>query len=235
VNEASTIIQNAAHEDANIIFGAVQDETMGDDVKITVIATGFKQDMPQRRERMLSEAMLPTVRYDVAGLNVPIRPRADVKAEVAPPVEKFVSEPVEAPAPAPVVERAEQPAIVESVRPVEPPTAAPELIPVKASVFDDDFFKTPVPRFGDARVAETPKVEPPVAVVRNVLGVADVQAMEARVTPPTTNFPAEGYAAAVSTELPRSTSFTGKAATEAEPSEPDELDIPAFLRRGNAQ
>jgi cell division protein FtsZ len=35
VNEASTIIQNAAHEDANIIFGAVQDETMGDDVKIT--------------------------------------------------------------------------------------------------------------------------------------------------------------------------------------------------------
>src|SRR6201746_2370528 len=56
VNEASTIIQNAAHEDANIIFGAVLDETMGDDVKLTVIATGFRQDMPQRRERMLSEA-----------------------------------------------------------------------------------------------------------------------------------------------------------------------------------
>ncbi len=43
VNEASTIIQNAAHEDANIIFGAVLDEAMGDEVKITVIATGFKQ------------------------------------------------------------------------------------------------------------------------------------------------------------------------------------------------
>src|SRR6202163_3739529 len=78
VNEASTILQNAAHEDANIIFGAVQDETMGDEVKITVIATGFKQQqMPQRRERMLAEATLPTVRYDVPGLNVPIRPRAD--------------------------------------------------------------------------------------------------------------------------------------------------------------
>ena len=48
VNEASTLIQNAAHEEANIIFGAVLDETMGDDVKITVIATGFRQDMPQR-------------------------------------------------------------------------------------------------------------------------------------------------------------------------------------------
>jgi cell division protein FtsZ len=42
VNEASTIIQSAAHEDANIIFGAVLDEKMKDDVKITVIATGFK-------------------------------------------------------------------------------------------------------------------------------------------------------------------------------------------------
>src|SRR5215469_9433321 len=71
VNEASTIIQNAAHEDANIIFGAVQDESMGDEVKITMIATGFKhQEMPQRRERMLAESVLPTVRYDV-----PIQPR----------------------------------------------------------------------------------------------------------------------------------------------------------------
>jgi len=51
VNEASTIIQSAAHEDANIIFGAVLDEKMKDDVKITVIATGFKNEAPLRRER----------------------------------------------------------------------------------------------------------------------------------------------------------------------------------------
>ncbi len=48
VNEASTLIQNAAHEDANIIFGAVLDESMGDEVKITVIATGFRKDLPKR-------------------------------------------------------------------------------------------------------------------------------------------------------------------------------------------
>jgi cell division protein FtsZ len=65
VNEASTIIQNAAHEDCNIIFGAVQDERMGDEVKITVIATGFKQDMPARRERMLAESMMPGADYQV--------------------------------------------------------------------------------------------------------------------------------------------------------------------------
>ncbi len=54
VNEASTIIQSAAHEDANIIFGAVQNEKMKDEVKITVIATGFKT--PERRERSMSAA-----------------------------------------------------------------------------------------------------------------------------------------------------------------------------------
>src|SRR5438874_3114968 len=51
VNEASTIIQSAAHEDANIIFGAVLDEKMKEEVKITVIATGFKTKHPHRRER----------------------------------------------------------------------------------------------------------------------------------------------------------------------------------------
>ena len=56
VNEASTIIQNAAHEDANIIFGAVLDEKMKDDVKITVIATGFKDEQLGRREHSMGAA-----------------------------------------------------------------------------------------------------------------------------------------------------------------------------------
>ena len=42
VHEASSVIQKAAHENANIIFGAVQDDNMKDSVKITVIAAGFK-------------------------------------------------------------------------------------------------------------------------------------------------------------------------------------------------
>jgi len=42
VHEASSVIQKAAHENANIIFGAVQDDAMKDTIKITVIAAGFK-------------------------------------------------------------------------------------------------------------------------------------------------------------------------------------------------
>jgi len=79
VNEASTIIQSAAHEDANIIFGAVQDEKMRDEVKITVIATGFKTDQPQRKERAVSatQTAIATSRTASAYLqhSTPIAPR----------------------------------------------------------------------------------------------------------------------------------------------------------------
>ena len=50
VQQACTIIQSAAHEDANIIFGAVMDEKMKDSVKITVIATGFRE-VPRAHQR----------------------------------------------------------------------------------------------------------------------------------------------------------------------------------------
>jgi cell division protein FtsZ len=44
VNEASSVIRESAHENANIIFGAVIDESMRDEMKITVIATGFDRE-----------------------------------------------------------------------------------------------------------------------------------------------------------------------------------------------
>jgi cell division protein FtsZ len=72
VNEASTLIQNAAHEEANIIFGAVLDESMGDEVKITVIATGFRQDLPSREE---SSRDTRSVKPEApAFLNLDVRP-----------------------------------------------------------------------------------------------------------------------------------------------------------------
>jgi cell division protein FtsZ len=75
VNEASTLIQNAAHEEANIIFGAVLDESMGDEVKITVIATGFRKEMPDRRERMLTSALREPIAPRVYVSAPPITPR----------------------------------------------------------------------------------------------------------------------------------------------------------------
>src|SRR5438067_1976505 len=49
VNEAAEIISQAAHPDANIIFGAVIDDALGDEVRITVIAAGFDRYEGERR------------------------------------------------------------------------------------------------------------------------------------------------------------------------------------------
>ena len=105
VNEASSLIQSAAHEDANIIFGAVLDESMGEEVKITVIATGFRDQMPERRARMLSVEEAAVVSVPLA----PISPATASPVPVSP-----VSVPLVAPnawlhEPAPVPEPAAAP------------------------------------------------------------------------------------------------------------------------------
>jgi cell division protein FtsZ len=220
VNEASTIIQNAAHEDCNIIFGAVQDERMGDEVKITVIATGFKQDMPERRARMLAESTMPGADYEV-----PIRSQgARGNARSAEPVARFASEEREMqqmyPAePQQQISPGRMEALAAAVRELDaqleldaddevaPEMTAeevaassiahgePELLPVPASVFDDAFFRAQPEHLTSA-----------------------VREPEMSMTTDT-----RIYAGTVGTVT--------AARTEVEDS--DELDIPAFLRRGH--
>ena len=95
VNEASSLIQTAAHEDANIIFGAVLDEQMEDDVKITVIATGFRDQMPERRARMLSIGEVMVAEEPV--VSVPVVAPATWLNEPAAPV--IAAAKADAPAP----------------------------------------------------------------------------------------------------------------------------------------
>jgi cell division protein FtsZ len=134
VNDASSLIQSSAHEDANIIFGAVLDENMGDEVKITVIATGFRDQMPERRARMLEVASTPVVSVRVMAPDTWLQ-------EAPPPPLKFMSEeedgeeleqaepePTEPITKAAVAETIAQPAPVVAtpivVAQVEPPPAA---------------------------------------------------------------------------------------------------------------
>src|SRR5690606_548347 len=55
INQAASVIRETAHPDVNLIFGAVIDESMGDEIRITVIATGFDHTMPAMH-RMSSTA-----------------------------------------------------------------------------------------------------------------------------------------------------------------------------------
>jgi len=62
INEAAALVSQAAHPEANIIFGAVIDDALGDEVRVTVIAAGFDGGHPKRRD--VSE---PAFRRDTAG------------------------------------------------------------------------------------------------------------------------------------------------------------------------
>jgi cell division protein FtsZ len=67
VTEASTLIQEQAHEEARVIWGLVFDETMDDAVRITVIATGFEEAVAKyeetfeaKSERLFEDRSMPT-------------------------------------------------------------------------------------------------------------------------------------------------------------------------------
>ena len=120
VQQACTIIQSAAHEDANIIFGAVLDEKMKDSVKITVIATGFTEaEMRSSRRRENYDPVIVSRHSD----------RFHAPEPVAEPEPVFEPEPAFEPDPAPA-------AFQESASP------APQ-----AEVISLDAMRTPSPAY----------------------------------------------------------------------------------------
>src|SRR6266404_3689047 len=88
VHEASSVIQKAAHENANIIFGAVQDDQMKDTVKITVIAAGFKD--VNRKNIHQKQSFLPKTWK--AGREVPEEPVHHATSNVVHQVQQNVRE-----------------------------------------------------------------------------------------------------------------------------------------------
>jgi len=86
VNQAAAIIRETAHPDVNLIFGAVIDPEMGDEIRVTVIATGFERSGVPRRalERLNTRGERPA-----AAPAHFIRPNeaVNVGAELKPPAE----------------------------------------------------------------------------------------------------------------------------------------------------
>jgi cell division protein FtsZ len=83
VNDAAMLVREAAHEDANIIFGAVIDETMKDSVRVTVIATGFSPAHAKALPEIKSEPAQELARARVAAAAPAHHPRPLVRPLVA--------------------------------------------------------------------------------------------------------------------------------------------------------
>lgn len=86
VNQAAAIIRETAHPDANMIFGAVIDETMGDEIRITVVATGFDH-APARRQMLYTQQRQPAAQQSpVTPSSTPVRETVSVGVPEQPPV-----------------------------------------------------------------------------------------------------------------------------------------------------
>jgi cell division protein FtsZ len=79
VNEAAEVVTEAAANDANIIFGAVIDEGLGDELRVTVIATGFGE--AQRRRRRQTPAAEPRAQRAPAPVAAPAGPPPERSSE----------------------------------------------------------------------------------------------------------------------------------------------------------
>jgi cell division protein FtsZ len=201
VNAASTLIQTSAHEDANIIFGAVLDEKMGEEVKITVIATGFRDQMPERRSRMLDVESMPVVSVPVVAPNQWMKEAAPTAESIAPKNGlRFMSE----------VEEDEPVVAVPAVAPQAAPAAQPEHEP------------SPLQEFG-GRFAYEPHAEAVPAAPR----------FTELSEPPTYAPLPRDYATEVGPHRTEETRPVGLSQF-GQAQEPDhtDLDVPAFLRRG---
>ncbi|HNZ14937.1 MAG TPA: cell division protein FtsZ, partial [Anaerolineaceae bacterium] len=84
VNQAAAIIKETASEDVNLIFGAVIDEKMGDEIRITVIATGFDRNRPQLTEDQAESFLIPNTQMGQVGQQSPFLSRSEYKHQAEP-------------------------------------------------------------------------------------------------------------------------------------------------------
>jgi cell division protein FtsZ len=98
INEAASLVSDAAHADANIIFGAVIDDALGDEVRVTVIAAGFDSGRPSTRKD--TPGVAAPGRTPSAAVPSGLPPR---RSTAAPAVPQATGERPAAPQPAPAV------------------------------------------------------------------------------------------------------------------------------------
>ncbi|HSF36141.1 MAG TPA: cell division protein FtsZ, partial [Nocardioides sp.] len=88
INEAAALVSQAAHAEANIIFGATIDDALGDEVRVTVIAAGFDGGMPKRRSdgNVLRQGQPAQTQEQTraAAQQIASKPQAPARSEQAP-------------------------------------------------------------------------------------------------------------------------------------------------------
>lgn len=106
INESASLVQEAAHPEANIIFGTVIDDSLGDEVRVTVIAAGFDSGTPTHKKldpTMVSSRTTTVAPAQSGHVHPPARPEPPPAPAVPePPVQQYTPQPAQDTVQAPV-------------------------------------------------------------------------------------------------------------------------------------
>ena len=211
VNEASTLITEAAHEDAEIIFGAVIDDNLDDDIRVTVIATGFGDESRQLASdqmyklNAMAQAQISLQNSDLVEVSEGSRSRFE-----APRVEAPMQ-----PAPAPTVNHE-----VEHLSPMNPsPTPDP------APIVNHHQPVEPLPQEMSVSEQDASAKLPRDILLAKAKAYRDIQARKS-----SENQPVQ-LSMDVENEDPLVTARNMAKEMASSPFDDKDLDVPAYLRK----
>lgn len=223
VNEASTLITEAAHEDAEIIFGAVIDESMTDEVRVTVIATGFsdpdfKKVAPDNFAKM-QDFLSVSPSMALPKIELPVNPQP-----MQPQVAQFIQQPQVAQfMPQPQMPLYSQPTQPQVAQFIPQPQFVQQPVPqVMAPPMDDMSLETPV---SDLEIPEPIVPSAPTPQTSREMLIAKAKAFKERTNPEQLSMNVD-HAEMAALEEAR------KAAREAIQTQyGSNIEVPAFIRK----
>ncbi|TQN31981.1 cell division protein FtsZ [Haloactinospora alba] len=240
INEAAQLVANSAAPDANIIFGAVIDDALGDEVRVTVIAAGFDEPSVESGPESTAAALTAEPSVPQRGESAESKPSSvtaqttqtgpERKTERAP--EPAAEQPVRSPAPEPVREEPPRAQVPSEPEP-EPRRPEPEVRrsePEPRRPEPESRRPEPEPRREEnqasaaARVEEETDTEPAPEEEgnrgRNIQSVSDSESTQLRSTGTESQLPRSGASGGEVSSPRRRVVFD----------DPDDLDVPDFLK-----
>ncbi|KAA5831351.1 cell division protein FtsZ [Saccharopolyspora hirsuta] len=217
INESASLVQESAHPEANIIFGTVIDDSLGDEVRVTVIAAGFDSGTPTHKK------LEPT---KVGGRTEDTEPAASTEKPAQPQVVESRAEPAQpAPAPTPQAEQpvttpepAQQPA--QPTQPAQQPQAPQQA--TQPAQPETPAQQQPEP--------EPVRQRPDIGQRSGLFGGDGSAAGQPSVSVPTTRSTG-GYSTHSGTSTRPTGGLGNRGAVPVNDDTDDDVDIPPFMRR----
>jgi cell division protein FtsZ len=230
INEACSVVHEAAHEDANIIMGAVINSEMQEGIRVTVIATGFPGE--QENSTMFMRSKKPVLSTHRNRANIVHAASQVAPQQIQPTIQPTIQQPIATPVvetPAPVTQ--EIPTIISEDIPtiVHEPVTTPATTYTEAPIIAES-VESPIERIGATAEPVNEPIEVASETAQSIINDDSVAESLVDLTYKKMDEVEEGKADPIVDEIESSIDNAIAMADQIASDSSDELDIPTFLR-----